>query len=283
MTTAGVVLVTRDSERWIDQTLISILGQTQSPDEIVVIDDGSTDRTREIVLAALGSAGRVEESTTTDESRITRIAANFAQGLRLLQHCDVVVLGDHDDVWYPERIAWQVGQLEAHPSASMLASDGRLVDGDGEPIGGTLRSVFPVPGDFNELDPGRRMQVTLRHSIATGGASAMRPAAFADVEIPEGWLHDRWWSMVATAREAMRVDDHVVIDYRVTADQEVGLDRGTQDAAGAARVSRAVSSGGAGAYRKLRDVQTRLFPLATTETRRELRTHRLLRTLVERD
>jgi nucleoside-diphosphate-sugar epimerase len=38
----------------------------------------------------------------------------------------------HDDL----RIEWQVGQLEAHPEIMMLASDGRLVDGAGEPIGG---------------------------------------------------------------------------------------------------------------------------------------------------
>ena len=72
------------------------------------------------------------------------------------------------------------------------------------------------------------MRVVLRKSVATGGASAVRPAAFADVVIPAGWLHDRWWSLVAAAREELLVDDTIVLDYRVSSAQEVGLDTGHQ-------------------------------------------------------
>ena len=94
--------------------------------------------------------------------------------------------------------------------------------------GGTLRSTFPVAADWNDLPADQQLTYALKHSLATGGASALRPHYFAEQEIPQGWLHDRWWSLLATVRLGMLVDSESVIDYRVQGDQQVGLDTGTQ-------------------------------------------------------
>jgi hypothetical protein len=194
-----------------------------------------------------------------------------------VRDCDIAVLGDHDDVWYPNRIGHQVGVLEVWQQDTMLASDGRLVDESGLPVGGTLRTAFPVSVDWSAASPAERMRAALRYSVATGGASAVRPAAFADEPIPAGWLHDRWWSLVATAREQVRLDDQVVIDYRVSADQEVGLDRASQDRSTLGRVFSGVTNLGATAA-KVRDLQG-LAAISTPATRPEVSGARLLRNL----
>ncbi len=278
MTRVAVVLVTSNSERWIEATLASVLAQSRRPDDVVVVDDGSTDRTVELVMRALGDRVRVVPSTAATPDRATRIAHNFRLGLQQVRDCDVAVLGDHDDIWHPNRIGHQVGVLELWQQDTMLASNGRLVGADGLPIEGTLRSAFPTPVVWSMASPAERMRTVLRHSVATGGASAVRPAAFADVEIPSGWLHDRWWSLVAVAREELRVDDEIVIDYRVSAGQEVGLDPGDQArstagrlAAGVARLPRTVG--------RLGEVRS-LTSVATSNTAPELAIPRLLRTLL---
>ena len=122
------------------------------------------------------------------------------RGLTAVRDCDVAVLGDHDDVWHPDRVAHQAALLEEHPDVS-LRGLGRPTRrcGRAVPWGARCASTFRVPDDFNDMSPADRMRFVLRKSVATGGASAVRPAAFADVEIPEGWLHDRWWSLVAAA------------------------------------------------------------------------------------
>lgn len=268
MTTVAAVLVTRDSSRWIETTLRSVLDQTRQPDAIVVVDDGSTDDTFGIVSRLLGSRGQVVPSASTSSDRTTRIAQNFLQGISACRDVDVAVLGDHDDVWHPNRIGHQAGLLDVLADDDLVASDGRLVDEEGHAIGGTLRGAFPVPADWNELDAAARMRAVLRRSVATGGASALRPAAFVDVVIPEGWLHDRWWSLVATARERMNVDPTDVIDYRVSAGQEVGLDLGRQDLPTAERLRAGVSSVPA-AWRRLQDVRS-LSTYATARTAPEL-------------
>ncbi len=65
MTRVAAVLVTHDSERWIERTLASVVGQGRPADVIVVVDDASTDGTREIIGRVFGDRVRVVPSTTT--------------------------------------------------------------------------------------------------------------------------------------------------------------------------------------------------------------------------
>lgn len=278
MSRVAAVLVTSNSERWLEPTLASVLAQTRQPDEIVIIDDRSTDGTRAIIDRIVGSSAHVHVSRSAATDLSTRIAQNFQLALRYARDCDVAVLGDHDDIWHDDRIEHQLGLMNVWDEVSMLASDGRLIDMFGNTVPGSLRQTFPVPSGFNDLSPAEQMRAVIRRSIATGGASAVRPRAFADLEIPDGWLHDRWWSLVATAREAMRIDDAQVIDYRISPGQEVGLDRGHQAKSAVDRLSEGVRSAGTTA-RRIRDLQA-LAKRATPATAPELRAPRLLRNLV---
>ena len=279
MTRVVALVVTHNSMRWIDATLASITAQDRLPDSIVVIDDASTDGTREWVVELLGDRVTVIPSTAASEDRTTRIAHNFRQGVQACEPGDIVILGDHDDIWHPDRISHQAEILEARPEVAMLASDGRLVDEDGQPEGGTLRTTFPVRAGFNDMTPAEQMSTVLRRSVATGGASAVRRTAFTDVYIPTGWLHDRWWSLVAVAREQLLLDDALVIDYRVSAGQEVGLDTGHQGDAKLARLI-AGASNVRTSMSKMDDIRQRLVPFATEDTRGELTGSRLLRNLM---
>ena len=235
----AAVLVTHNSERWLKATLDSIANQTRKPDRVIVIDDNSTDGT-ERILSDHGITP-IKASTTATET-ITRIAQNFQQGIREAKNADIVVLGDHDDIWHPTRVERQVALLEgsntsADPRILMVASDGTLVDENGTATGGTLRTTFPVAANWNELQADQQLKYALKHSLATGGASAIKPGYFAEQEIPEGWLHDRWWSLLATVRLGMLIDAESVIDYRVQGDQQVGLDTGTQAMGSAQKVT----------------------------------------------
>lgn len=231
MTTVAVVLVTHNSQNWLRATLASIDAQDRQPDERIAIDDNSTDGT----VAMLREHGfRVIPSATSSDDVSTRIARNFVQGVRAAAavHADIVILGDHDDVWLPTRISHQTVMLEEYLQVAMLASDGRLVDESGAPTAyppATLRSTFPVPADFTDRSVRDQLAYALRHSVATGGASALRPARMGAIDVPAGWLHDRWWSLQAIRAGTFLADETVVIDYRVTADQEVGLDTRDQD------------------------------------------------------
>ena len=258
MTTIAAVIVTHDAAAWLPATLESIGRQTRPPDTVVVIDDGSTDATREI-LAEHGLV--VLPAATTARDVTTRIARNFVQGVRAVGDADLVVLGDHDDIWHDDRVARQAGILEADEGALMVASDGTVIDASGGPTDETLRSAFPIPPSWDAMTAADRMRYALRHSVATGGASMIRPSAFPDLSVPQGWLHDRWWSLVATARGGMLIDTEPVIDYRVQSGQQVGLDAAAQRHGGLARLATLARHGGR-SVRKERDLRRLLRPMA---------------------
>ena len=229
MTSVAVVLVTHDSHRYLSQTLESIAEQTSTPHILVAVDDHSQDNT----TALLTQAGfEVHRATSGARDAATRIAHNFLQGLLLAQRlgADIAILGDHDDIWRKDRIAHQVAVLDSLSAAAMVASDGFLIDEHGAALPGTIRSRFPIPDDFSTWPVRRQMSYALRHSVATGGASAVRISGLPDWTVPAGWLHDRWWSLSALRRGRLVIDDYPVIDYRVSADQQVGLDTASQDA-----------------------------------------------------
>ena len=223
--TVGAVIVTHNSQQWLPDLIASIDGQTRPVDSRVAIDDFSSDATVELLHEA---GWTVKQATSSAVDVTTRIAQNFTQGLRTVGDVDFCVLGDHDDYWLPDRVDHQVRLLSDHPEAWMVASDGRIMNQTQ-----TLRDTFPVPADWENLSRQRRIRYALRHSIATGGACAVRPRVLLDpstlaTPVPHGWLHDRWWSLAATAQDAIVLDGQPVIEYRVQEDQQVGLDRGRQ-------------------------------------------------------
>ena len=227
----AAVLVTHDSQEYLADTLRSIDDQTQHPDIRIAIDDLSGDGTPATLLE---HGFEVHRATTTARETSTRIAQNFLQGLRaaVARGADIVILGDHDDIWHRTRTEHQVAVLRDHPTTAFLASDGFLIDEHGAAVPGTIRSTFPIPENFDDQPLRARLAYALRHSIATGGASALRPSALADWSVPVGWLHDRWWSLAALRAGRFLADSTPVIDYRLSSAQEVGLDTADQDAPG---------------------------------------------------
>ena len=218
--TVGVI-VTHNSQEFLPELLASISNQTQQLDQLIVIDDRSTDKTTSI-LSEHGVISTRAIFVGTDIT--TKIAQNFQQGVRQAPPNSVVILGDHDDVWRPDRVEHQVRAFERAPMLAMLASDGQVNEME------TLRTTFPIPVNWSAMSKNKQFTRALRHSIATGGASAIRPANFKDINVPEGWLHDRWWSLAATAQGRMALDTKIVIDYRITPEQQVGLDTANQGA-----------------------------------------------------
>jgi len=218
----AVVMVTHNSQRYLSETLASIASQSRAADVTIAIDDASTDGT----VNELDDHGfTIQGATSTAIDLTTRIAQNFHQGLRAatMAGADLVILGDHDDVWHVNRIEHQTALLEQSPSTAMIASDGYLIDEHGAAAPGTIRTTFPVPEDFSGMPLRAQIAFAMRHSIATGGTCALRPTSMTDWSIPAGWLHDRWWSLRAVRSKCFELDTTPVIDYRISADQQVGL------------------------------------------------------------
>lgn len=107
----------------------SALGQTWENKEVVVVDDASTDGTREI-LQEYGDGIRLICRETN--SGICPVTRNQALAEAKGQY---VAFLDSDDVWYPEKLARQVEFLEEHPDIPLCHTLCNVIDGKSRVVG----------------------------------------------------------------------------------------------------------------------------------------------------
>jgi glycosyltransferase involved in cell wall biosynthesis len=109
--TISVVIPAYNAERWIGETLEAVFAQTDPADEVVVVDDGSTDGT----LKALGPW---RDRVVVIEQPNAGCGMAFNTAIASARS-DFVALCPADDLWVPEKLAWQRATLAAHPEVDV--------------------------------------------------------------------------------------------------------------------------------------------------------------------
>jgi glycosyltransferase involved in cell wall biosynthesis/CTP:molybdopterin cytidylyltransferase MocA len=123
----SVIIPTYNRAAFVAQAIESALAQTRRPDEIIVVDDGSTDET-DRVLSAFGSPVTVVRQPNRGRSAARNAALRAAK-------TDAVLFLDSDDWLMPSCVERCVQELESRPEVGVVYSDTYLCNAAGEPIG----------------------------------------------------------------------------------------------------------------------------------------------------
>ncbi len=137
----SVIIPAYNCARFIEAAVSSATNQTRKPDEVIVVDDGSTDGT-DRVLKQLGPPVRVIHQANAG------VAAARNTGLRAAQG-DLIAFLDGDDMLTPDSIERRVTIFESSPDVGVVYGDMYVVDADGEALGGRqVRMPGPRPSGF---------------------------------------------------------------------------------------------------------------------------------------
>lgn len=154
----SVVLSVYNGSEYLAEAIDSILNQTFTDFELIMMDDGSTDASLEVMnrYATLDSRCRVysRENKGLIASRNELIA---------LSRADIIANMDADDICLPERLEKQYKFLSAHPECVVVSSTVLLIDSDGAPI-----CNFWTECSHDEIDKG---------NLSGGGSFLCNPAA----------------------------------------------------------------------------------------------------------
>jgi glycosyltransferase involved in cell wall biosynthesis len=112
--TISCVVPVFNGERYLAEALDSVLRQTRPPDEIVVVDDGSSDRSAEIVR---GYGNRVRY--VRQDNRGAAAARN--RGVELAGG-ELLAFIDQDDLWRPHKLELQLASFAADPGLDICVS-----------------------------------------------------------------------------------------------------------------------------------------------------------------
>ncbi|WP_375512531.1 glycosyltransferase family 2 protein [uncultured Nostoc sp.] len=115
MSNVSVIIPTYQRANLVSETIESVLVQTYTDYEIIVVNDGSTDNTRE-VLARFGNRITVihQENKGPSVARNTGIMASQGQYIAFI---------DDDDLWVPNKLEKQVSCFESNPNIGLVYSN----------------------------------------------------------------------------------------------------------------------------------------------------------------
>ncbi len=134
----SVVMSVYNGERYLSEAIDSILSQTFTDFEFIIIDDGSTDTSAEIVHSY------EDERVSLIRQKNTGLAAALNKGIELAKG-EYIARMDADDVSLPERLEVQVDYLKRHPDVIALGSAADCMDENGN----FVFSMVPVCTDID--------------------------------------------------------------------------------------------------------------------------------------
>jgi teichuronic acid biosynthesis glycosyltransferase TuaG len=114
----SVVIASYNSAEFIEETIHSVLNQSYSRFEIIVVDDGSTDGTADAVMRLTSLDNRIKFYQTTHSGRPS-VPRNY--GTKKAEG-DLVAFLDSDDLWTKHKLKYQVNYLMNHPDLSFIYS-----------------------------------------------------------------------------------------------------------------------------------------------------------------
>ena len=125
-----VIVASYNGERFVAETMRSILRQTLADFELLVIDDGSTDGTRAILADLAGGDRRMRVIEKPNEGLIATLNRGIAEARGSL-----IARIDHDDLMRPTRLERQAAFLDANPAFVAVGCLMQSMRADGSYIG----------------------------------------------------------------------------------------------------------------------------------------------------
>src|SRR6202051_3376812 len=123
MPLVSAAIITHNRARYLADAITSVLGQTVADLELIVVDDGSTDETADVVAPYLDRIRYVRQERR-GKAAARNAAVEPARG-------EAIAFCDSDDSWYSDRLERQLAALEQHPDVGMVHGHVDFMRSDG--------------------------------------------------------------------------------------------------------------------------------------------------------
>jgi glycosyltransferase involved in cell wall biosynthesis len=124
----SIITPVYNSEKYIGETIESVLAQTYSNWEMLIVDNGSTDHSLDIIYQYAAKDARIKVFQQTKKNGFPSYTRNMA--IEEAQGKYIAFL-DSDDVWYPEKIAIQLAYISDHPDCHIICTSYEKVNKEG--------------------------------------------------------------------------------------------------------------------------------------------------------
>lgn len=199
----SVIMPAYNAEPYIEEAIRSVLGQSVSDLELIIIDDCSTDATPDIICRLAGEDSRILPLVNEHNMGVARTRN---RGLDLSRGSFVAFI-DSDDVWEPQKLEQQI-QLAESSGADIVYCSYSIIDTTGKPC----CKDFIVPPDTN-------FKESLYTSVISCSTALFRRATTHKYRFPTDLYHEDlalWLDMLGNGLKACGVTEPLAA-YRLTA------------------------------------------------------------------
>ena len=200
----SVLMAVYNGERFLREAVNSVLTQTFEDFEFIILDDGSTDSSVEI----LEEFAKVDSRIVLVKRPHRGLVVSLNTGLEMAR-ADLIARFDADDRMLPQRLERQLLFLKDNPQFSVVCSHADLINVNGKKIGISTHPVDTLRGR-KEFTPGLFLEVV-------SSSVLMRRSAVADVGgYRDMWMEDRdLWGRLVTQGYLIGCQKERLIEYRL--------------------------------------------------------------------
>ena len=197
--TVSVVMATYNGAGFIEEQLDTILAQTRPADELIICDDGSSDKTVDIVRDYISAHGLQDKWHICENSVNLGYANNFNH-VASMASGDLLFFADQDDRWDPEKLRIMEKIMQEHEDCVVLCSDYLPWEfGDRTPnVPKSVKEKMPDNGTLEKISLSNRSL----YIGAIGCCMCIRSSFYKAVEHYwfDGWAQDdRMWRLAQCA------------------------------------------------------------------------------------
>lgn len=205
--TVSVALCTYNGEKYIKEQIDSILNQSLSVDEIIIVDDVSTDRTMDIIKEYKNKIIKIYQNKEN-----IGFVKNFQKSISLTKS-DIIFLCDQDDIWNFTKVESIIDVFRRMEQVQFVFSDASVIDDKGNII---TESLFGTDKYKTIKLANNRLPIEVFNNINIKGCLSAIRRQLKDISFPVGefWGHDHWLAMNAFLIEGLYYVDERLIQYR---------------------------------------------------------------------
>jgi glycosyltransferase involved in cell wall biosynthesis len=201
----SVCMATWNGAKFLPEQLDTLIPQLTFGDEVVVVDDGSSDETMEILKRAADESKAAVIRIHQNERRLGPIWT-FERALSLASG-DILLLCDQDDRWLPGKVERICRAFAEDVATTLVMSDAQVIDGTGSVIAPSWRALRP----FRRTLLPNVVKNTFHGCIMAFRQSSMEYCLPIPPRAPH---HDQWIGVLHTVFGKIAYIDEPLIQYR---------------------------------------------------------------------